>query len=236
MRRLFLLVCLCLWITTAQAQEVFGKSDVWFMLLNHVKLSDKIQLGNELHIRRDDGLKDQEQFLIRPYLDYTANKNVVLTVGYTYISTSPYGKYPFAIKKPESNFWEQITLKHEVGNFKLAHRYRMEHRFKGRIVPDNNGGSEINGTDFANRFRYRFTLKKDLTGKLFVHAFDEIWFNVSKDVKPESFDRNWFFAAMGWHAFEHGNIQLGYLKQWIRSNSNRFERHPTLQVVVQRDF
>jgi len=236
MNRLILLGCLCAWFNPIQAQEVFGKSDVWFLLLNHVKLSEKVSLGNEFHIRRDDWIKDQEQLLIRPYVDYKVNENTIVSVGYTFIRTSPYGKYPLAITKPENNFWEQVTLKQTLGKLNISHRYRLEHRFKGRIVTNGSGASEIRGADYANRFRYRLIAKRNLTEKLFLHAFDEIWFNISKEVRPESLDRNWFFAALGWRAFTDGNIQLGYLKQWIKLSDDRFERHPTLQVVVQRDF
>ncbi len=217
-------------------QEVYGKNDVWFLLLNSIKINEKFSFGHELHVRKDDWLKDQQQLLIRPFIDYKANNNLKFTLGYTYIKTSPYGKYPLSIAKPEHNFWEQITLSHAINKYKISHRYRIEHRYGGVIESTNNGEFGINGYDFSNRFRYRLTIVRPISERWFVTAFDELWVNLSGDFKLENFDRNWFFLSIGNKIMEQGNVQLAYLHQWIRKTDTQHERHPTLQLIFQYDF
>lgn len=141
---------------------------------------------------------------------------------------------PIAV--PEHNFWEQLTLNQILGKYKLSHRYRIEHRFQGVLVSDESGNYYIEGHDFANRFRYRFSLKRDLTSVWFINTFDELWINMDDNLSPKSFDRNWFYAALGVHISPHANMQLGYMHQWIKKANDLFERHNTMTIVFQSDF
>ncbi len=220
----------------AQAVEIHGKPNVWFLLLNHYKVTPKLRIGNEFHIRRDDWLKDQQQLLIRPYLDYKLHEKFHVTAGYTYIRTSPYGKYPLLIPQPEHNVWEQFVINNKIEKNEISHRFRIEHRFRGRIETSRAGEGFIGGFSFTNRFRYRLTYKRPLSELLFVNVFDELWVNQSNRFQIQSFDRNWFYAGLGMNFLETGNVQLAYLHQWAQNNPTRFEQHQSIQVTVQYDF
>ncbi len=111
----------------------------------------------------------------------------------------------------------------------------MEHRFIGTPVQNSSGEYEIDGHDFANRFRYRLTLRRDISENWFAHVCDEIWFH-QDGLKPESFDRNWLYVGVGYRVASSANIQLGYLHQWIRSNTEKYFERPTLQFMLQYDF
>lgn len=220
----------------AQSPIVHGNPNVWFLLLNHYSITPKLKIGNEFHIRRDAWLKDQQQLLIRPYFDYKLHERFHLTAGYSYILTSPYGDYPVPVAQPEHNVWEQFVINNKIGKNKISHRYRMEHRFRGGFATDPGGEDIIDGYNFSNRFRYRLTYRRPLTDILFIHAFDEIWVNLSDRFAIRSFDRNWVYAGLGAKFLEGGNVQLAYLYQWGQNNSARYERHHSLQVTVQYDF
>ncbi|XOV95010.1 MAG: DUF2490 domain-containing protein [Bacteroidota bacterium] len=215
------------------AQEVHGEPDVWFLLLNHYKLNDNWSLGNEFHMRFDDYLNDKEQLLIRPFLNYHANPNVVFTVGYTFINTYPYGQYPLPASKPENNIWEQVTLIQNVGKINIQHRYRWEHRWQGDLVQNAPGDPFIvDGFSYSNRFRYRITVRRPISERLFINVFDELWIRMDEHLRNVDFDRNWLYLALGLKLNDKVSLQAAYLHHYAKNNPTRFEKHPTLQFTV----
>ena len=220
----------------AQVPIVHGNANVWFLLLNHYRFAPRWKLGNEIHLRRDAWLRDQQQWIIRPYIDFKLHNKVHLTAGYSYLNTAPYGDYPLSTNQPEHNVWEQVVIKNKIGKNSIAHRYRMEHRFRGQLTENTSGEPIVDGYAFSNRFRYRFIYKRDLNDKFFIHAFDEIWFNFNDKFQLTSFDRNWIYAGLGWKFVPGGNMQIAYLHQWGRNTVNRYERHHSLQFTLQYDI
>lgn len=216
-------------------QEIEGDPGAWFLILNHYSINEKWRVGNELHIRRNDWLKEQEQFLLRPYVDYKINPNAIFTVGYTYLKTSEYGSTPLPIAVPENNVWEQLTLNQTYNNLNISHRYRMEHRFIGTPEQTDSGDYEIDGHKFANRFRYRLTAKRDFGDLWFAHVFNEVWIH-QDGLKPSSFDRNWLYAGLGYRVAKTGNVQIGYMHQWVKVAEDQYLKRPTLQMTLQYDF
>ncbi|MEQ8338233.1 MAG: hypothetical protein RIA62_12845, partial [Cyclobacteriaceae bacterium] len=65
-----LIVFTFLSLLPSQAQEVHGEPDVWFLLLNHYKINDTWSVGNEFHMRYSDYLNEEEQLLIRPFVNF----------------------------------------------------------------------------------------------------------------------------------------------------------------------
>lgn len=221
-------------IDGVRSQETHGDAEFWFFLLNNYQINEKWSVGNELHVRQTNFLSDPKQFLLRPFVNYKPGESVVYSLGYSFIQTHPYGKYPLPDVKPEHNFWEQITLIQGVGKTKIAHRYRMEHRYQGNLVAQAGGDYEVEGFKFSNRFRYRLTLKKPIGEQYFMHLFDELWITLDDKFRQASYNQNWIYLGVG-RKIAHGNVQLAYLHQHA-SSGGVVERHPTLQFTIQYDF
>ena len=107
-------------LTAANVSETSGDANAWFFLLNKVMLPGKWYFTNEAHLRRNQWFKEQQQFLIRPAVNYSLFEGLDVAAGYTYIETSPYGKYPSPLKVKENNIWEQVTLNHKIGIVKMS--------------------------------------------------------------------------------------------------------------------
>lgn len=234
---LFFGLSLSLGSLQAQQREISGSQNSWFMLMNEFRLSPKWYLSNEVHIRRAEGLKDWQQFLLRPALNYRVNPNVELSAGYSYILTYPYGEQPLPVRVPEHNVWQQLLLRHTAGKVGFMHRYRLEERFVGNIEQTGLNTFEINGSNYRQRFRYRLTASLPLIRfgedkMLFAAAFDELWVNLDDVFFVESFNQNWLYAGLGYQFSEMGNIQAGYLDQLISIGGNRYERNPTISVSL----
>ena len=224
----------------AQQREISGSQNTWFMLMNEFRFTPKWYLSNEVHIRRADGLKNWQQFLLRPALNYRLNPNLELSAGYSYILTYPYGDQPVAVRVPEHNVWQQLLLRHSVGKLGFMHRYRLEERFVGNIVPEGSG-FVVDGSNYRERFRYRLTASIPLASfgedkRLFAAVFDELWVNLDDVFFVDSFNQNWIYAGLGYQFSALGNIQAGYLNQLIRKGDNRFEQNPTISVALFYNF
>ncbi len=223
----------------AQAQIVDHNFNIWSTNINEYILNDHWYLSSEVHIRRTNGFHSWQQFLFRPAVNYKLNENIHFTAGYTYILSYPYGEQPLATTTPENNIWEQIILNHGIGIVNFSHRYRLEHRFIGDPVLNNKGSYDIQGTSYAQRFRYRLTgtfpIIKD--GKWFGAFFDEAWIILADNFMPLSFNQNWLYAGLGYRFSDRGNIQLGYMNQLIRKGDGvHYESNPTIQFTVVYKF
>lgn len=229
-----LLFLLAFTICKVHAQETTSRSAAWFLLLNNYKINDTWSVGNEFHFRQTDFLATREQIILRPYITYTDKSQVQYTVGYSYLSTNPY-KNQIDHIIPEHNFWEQVTLNQKANKLAISHRFRIEHRFSG-ILSNNNGEVAVNDYRFSNRFRYRLTLRRNLNEKLFAILFNELWINMPNGLMPQSVDRNWIFAGLGYNITPKANVQLAYLHQWVVKGGDQFLVSPTAQLVFQYDF
>ncbi|MEQ8924426.1 MAG: DUF2490 domain-containing protein [Fulvivirga sp.] len=220
----------------AFSQEIHGRDDIWFLMINTFKLNDKWDVGNELHMRFDDYLNDDQQFLIRPFFNYHANVSVTYSGGYTYIRTYPYGQYPLPDTKPEHNIWEQVTFNQQINNFSLAHRYRLEHRWQGNLVQQTDGSFDVDDYDFSHRLRYRLMYRRPFNDQWALVLFDEFFLNISDDLKNVGFDRNWLFLGANYSFTERLSLLGGLMHHYAKNSPDRFERHPTAWFILDWRF
>ena len=229
---IILLVVVSSAVTNIFSQEIHGEPNVWFLLLTHYKINDHWSLGNEVHMRFDDYLNDKQQFILRPFINFGKTNDVIYSIGYSYLRTYPYGKYPIIAAKPEHNVWEQVTFNHRVNELRVSHRYRLEQRWQSYF--NTAGGvttTDIAGYSRAHRFRYRLTLRQPLSEKFFINIFDELWVKSDARIKVVQFDRNWIYAGLGVNVVENVSFQVAYLHQYALNNPELFERHHTLQIT-----
>lgn len=224
------------------AQTVYkGPVNTWFMVLGRVKMSNDWSITTELHERTGAFLDVQGQFLFRPSVDYHLNKQVELSLGYSYIRVSPYDPYSLPIPRNENNLWEQILLKSEVGNMHLQSRLRQEHRWVGHLLEEP-GGYSLRGADFANRFRYRLTASldifpgKDGARRWFLNGFDELWINQNNHLMPTGFGRNWAYLGLGYRFNASASVQLGYMSQVDKTGPDAFIQSDIIQSSLALSF
>jgi hypothetical protein len=218
------------------SQERIVKSDFWFTNLNHLKIGEKWAIGNEIHLRRTDFLKTDEQLIVRPWLTFKPNKFFATSVGYSYVRTYPYTSYMLQFPVEEHNVWEQVTLYHESKRVKFSHRIRLEQRFRKKYEQQADETYHFSGFGFSQRFRYRLTLKVPFAKRFFFMAFNEIWVKTDGNFTNPTYDRNWLYLGFGVKPFKNATIQLGYLHQSVKVGTSYQEIHPTFAVQWQYDF
>lgn len=228
-------------IGTIAAQETErAELNAWFGLINHVRFHDKWQFSMETRERFGDFLQTQGSFILRPSIDYSLNKNVIFSTGYTFVHTSPHEPYSLQIPRNESNVWEQVKLKFNIGEFRFQNRLREENRWLDHIELKDSAFA-INGMDFKNRLRFRMTISRDLYKfkngqKIFFSIYDEVWFSQDNFLIPKSFIRNWTYLGLGYNIKSNMALHMGYMNQWDKVGTDHVIISPILRTIFIWNF
>jgi hypothetical protein len=195
----------------------------WYMYFGDHKFSRKWGLHAEGQWRRSDASAKWQQFLIRPGINYHVNRNVMLTAGYGFIKSYPYGDFPSTNAAfPEHRIYQQALVKQKFGRVDWQHRLRSEQRWIG-------AGQAWRAQD---RFRYMGRADLPLKGPWSLGIYNEIFLNYGRNVAPGAFDQNRAYVAAGYKAGTLGRIEFGYMHQAVAQRNGRvIESNHTLQVA-----
>lgn len=229
-------------MATAQTEKpIITGNDAWFLQLSRFHLNDNWMISNELHLRRHQWLKEKEQFVFRPAINYTPTQGITFTTGYSFLLTAPYGPFSsLEVSIPENNIWQEVTLQNNFWDrLNFLHRLRLEERWVG-VPSQQNNDWVIDDYAYANRFRYRLTSRFDILRfeghqALYASLFDEIWIHLNNQLKPKSFDKNWLYGGLGYRVNENLQFEMAYLDQWI-VRQDFIENYKGFQVTMIYDF
>ncbi|MEZ5043142.1 MAG: DUF2490 domain-containing protein [Saprospiraceae bacterium] len=218
----------------AQTAKQFNS---WWMYFGNHRLSDKIGLHTEYQFRRSDFAANWQQSLMRVGLDYYLPNNAMLTAGYGWIESFPYGEQPIDLQFTEHRIWEQLILKQNIGRFYFHHRYRLEQRFLENVSLNEANEKIIDGFRFRQRGRYRFLVSVPITKKkienntLFFATYEEVFLGFGKGIAKNILDQNRLYFALGWQFNKAVNLQLGYLNHHVvKGDGVKKENNHTFQM------
>jgi hypothetical protein len=167
--------------------------------------------------RRSNVITGWQQYQLRPGLNFEPRPNLLLTLGYAYTRTYPYGDFPVTEAYPEHRIYQQAQLRHELGKTTLQQRARLEQRYIA--YPDEDSFT------YQNRFRYMLKADFKVNEQWYVPVSNEILLNVP------SFDQNRLFGGIGYSLGDAGKLELGYMTQFARQRGGRvYEFNHTLIV------
>ncbi len=180
----------------------------WNALNTKLSLSSKWSLFNELQVRSQSFYRHHYYYEIKAGATYALNNNFSFTLGTgTYRTFSDGGNFELPVIANETRLWEQANFNQTLGRIIFAHRYRIEQRW---FSPG-----------YRNRFRYQLKAvvplnKKKIVPKTFyLAAFDEIFLT---NTIPQ-FERNRFYAGLGYQLSDNINLQPGFLRQYDLKNN-----------------
>ena len=208
-----LFIAFALLKTCGQEQETHYSS--WNTINIQKKLNNKWSVNTELNLRRTNFLRDWEQFIIRPFIHYTFENDLDLSVGYSYIKHYSYSDFSRPIDIIENNIFQQLIIKHKFSKFLLDHRLRFEERFQQQIVEITPNVFITDGVTYKNRFRYKFQIgilleSFGLPRNISLVLYDEVHLDFGNGLRPEKLVQNWMFLGLSFRASEHINIRTGY--------------------------
>jgi hypothetical protein len=232
MRKLTLLTILLATIgfqKEASAQINEDQIGAWYMYFFSADLKDKgFGIQGDVQYRNWNLGGDLEQLLLRGGLTYKPkNANVKFTLGYGNITTGEFGSGTSTVS--ESRIYQEALLPHKVADrIYLTHRFRYEQR----LVEDQ---------DFRTRYRYNLFLTVPLNSKIiekktiYFALYNELFINGQREISfnkfVQIFDRNRFYAAVGYCITDNLKVQVGMMRQTTNSWDKR-----QLQVSCHHKF
>lgn len=204
--------------------------NAWLGYFSDAKIYRRWGLHAEFQYRRTHGLRDPQQYFYRTGVNYSASEKVMLTAGYTYLLSLPYGDYPDPGRTGERRLYEKIEIDQQAGRLALAHRYIQDQRW---LHPQGEPNFE-----FQHRSRYRLQLKFALTkpkidpGALYALASEEIFVSYGHNA-PGFFDQNRLYGGLGYQFTKALALEASYLHQVVAHDDQVvFEDNRTVQVSL----
>jgi hypothetical protein len=242
----FTLCVCCIWVfigstvTVWAHQQTAVQPHAWVVYQGNHLLNDRFSIHTEYQFRRHQYFSEPQQSLTRIGLDYALSKKVMVTAGYGWIVTYPYGQFPVSYQNNEHRIWQQLILSDQHGRFYTDHRYRLEQRFIETKKLHSNGDFKHDDYIFRQRIRYRFNViypinKPTLTNHtLFAYVNDEIFLGFGKGIGRNIMDQNRLMAGLGWKLNNHITFQSGYLNQYLQKpDGDRRENNHAIWGMIQ---
>ncbi|MUP43731.1 DUF2490 domain-containing protein [Christiangramia aestuarii] len=210
MKKLFLVLFLCFFSHfNSHAQVDEDQLGAWYMYIWNTEFGEsKFGLQGDAQYRNWNVLGDLEQLLLRAGFTYSPNSSIKLTLGYANITSGSFGDSNDT--SSENRIYQEALLPHKIANrIYLKHRFRYEQRW-------------VEDQDFRTRYRYNLFLNIPLNqpdlnkNSIYLALYNEIFINGQKDVgngRVELFDRNRFYAALGYAIKDNLKVQAGYMEQ-----------------------
>lgn len=179
--------------------------------------------------RRHDVVRSWQQLLLRPALNFKVNETLMLSAGYGFIRSFPYGDFPAPARTDEHRFWQQALLRYPIGKTGWSTRIRFEERFLDRVARQI-GEPKYR---FEDRIRILQQVRVPLTRRSYATAYNEVWFYVKPYVSNSAFDQNRAYGALGWQLNKDWRVESGYMNQAIlQRNGAVLESNHTLMLSV----
>ena len=181
----------------------------WLAYFGDKKINSKWNWHLEVQYRNFNLFGDTEQLLLRTGIGYNLSENNNnIHIGYAFIYSEPYiGKTDNKTHFNEHRIYQQFITRQAFGRLTIQHRYRFEQRFFEE--------------DFRLRLRYFVAANLALNHEqmidktLYLSAFNEIFVNTEQTY----FDRNRFYAGLGYRFTKHLRTEVGVMNQLSNSVS-----------------
>jgi Protein of unknown function (DUF2490) len=228
--RLFWAACLVAVPLRAGDRPVEHNAHGWYNYFgDHALGRSKWGVHLEGQFRRHDVTNRWQQLLLRPGVNYEVSPKLMLTAGYAFIRSHSYSRYTASTPAaPEHRIWEQAWFRYRSGRTAWTTRLRFENRFLG--ATDAAGARKYR---FENRFRAWQQVRVPLSKRLYVTAYDEVWFFVKPYVSNSAFDQNRAYGAVGVNLSPEWRVEAGYMNQALLHRSGAaLESNHTLVISI----
>lgn len=212
----------------------------WMVYNGDHPISKKWGIHQEIQLRRSNGFSKPQQLLLRVGINYQLHAQVMLSAGYCFVETYPYGKLPVLVSFPEHRLWQQIQVKTMLSKIEWISRFRSEQRFSklptySYQTLTNEPGEAV----YTNRFRLLNRISLPIVGSWntrsnwFVSVADEVFIQAGREVKANFFDQNRLYGGIGFRWKNYGRLEFGYLEQSIiKSDGLTIENNHTFQFAL----
>ncbi len=213
--------------SSAQKKQVIPATQTWFAIYGQVRFSNRWGAALDIQLRtKDRFLMGLSQGAIRGCAVYYLNERLKFSTGYAFFNYFP-GDNHAHISQPEHRLWQQIQWTVNSRKSRLVHAFRLEERFRRKILNDY---KLAHGNMFNYRARYQLAAYVPLghqhfsPGSLTWFISDEILINFGKEILVNYFDQNRFSTGLQYHLTAQKSVQLAYLNVYQQTSMKRVFR------------
>ncbi|UYZ62340.1 DUF2490 domain-containing protein [Hymenobacter weizhouensis] len=195
----------------------------WLTNTTTLRFAERWSGHLEYQFRRENGLADWQQSLLRTGVNYQVNDRLTVRLGYAWIETFPYGDYPIQAagrQFPEHRIYQMATLSNPIGRVEVSHRFMLEQRWFGRFLSPTS--PDPDEWVYVNRLRYMARVQVPLSqpgpgGRgPYAAAYDEIFLGFGRNVNENVFDQNRLALLLGYRFGPAFRIEGGFFQQRLQ--------------------
>jgi len=187
------------------SETCFSQSGMgsWSVLSTKISLNPKWGAFAEAQIRSLKFYDHFHYYEVKGGVNYTVHNNFQLSMaGGHYNTYQSGGDFVTPKRSDEIRLWQQVAMRQSLSILQFEHRYRAEQR--------------VTQIGLKHRFRYRINMtiplnkRKVEIGTLYTSAWNEIFLTN----RAPYFERNRFFAGLGYEVTNALTLQGGYIYQF----------------------
>jgi hypothetical protein len=206
-------LCFLAWSPNAKAQlpqkEINHQTQFWTSINSTSRISERWAIIGDIHVRRNNGVKDPSFYLIRGAGQFAVLSNFTVAAGYAHMWIAP-SRSDWQAFVNENRIYQQAIFTTKLGNVNLLQRIRNEQRWQQIIIDDKPSGK----WRFTNRVRYLISATIPISKNKWVPRpviAEEILFHFGKPVVYNTFDQNRIFLGIRQQVTEALSFDAGYM-------------------------
>ncbi len=204
------------------------QQQVWVSLNSTARLTDRLGVIGDVHIRRNDFLSDPSFYFLRFGAHYWITEKFTVTLGCAHLWLAP-AEEDWSTWSEENRIYEQVQYASKIGTTSVLQRLRNEQRWRQEVQNDALTGDTL----FSNRVRYLLSFTIPVSENPRVPSLvlsDEILVQFGSDIVLNTFDQNRFFVGIKKKLSRDWSYDLGYMLVYQqRASGYEYDLNHTLR-------
>ena len=148
----FVLLGVAFSATAQTTKKIETVNELWFTYLNQLRFSNKWELATDFNLRtKDEFINDLSVSIIRLGLTYYLGPNTKLSAGYAWVNFFPAANHQY-VSQTEHRPWQQFQWITNYGRTRMIQSFRLEERFRRKILNDSTLGTGTNFNGYIDKF------------------------------------------------------------------------------------
>jgi Protein of unknown function (DUF2490) len=213
------------------AKQIHAQYQSWGSLNSTTRLTDRLGVIADFHVRRNDFLADPSFYFVRLGANAWVSERLTLSLGYAHLWKAP-GCDGCETWAGENRIYQQVQYATAIGKTRVVHRLRNEQRWQETVKDDVRTGER----SLSNRVRYLVSFTIPVSTRPEIPSLvlsDEVALQFGRDIVANTFDQNRLFTGIKQRLGREWSFDLGYMLVYQqKANGYQYDLNHTLRWFV----
>jgi len=213
------------------AKEVRAQNQFWGSLNSTTRLTERLGVIGDFHVRRNDFLAEPSFYFARLAAHAWVSERLTLSLGYAHVWKGP-GCDGCETWTGENRIYQQVQYATAIGKTSVVHRLRNEQRWQETVEADVRTGER----SLSNRVRYQVSFTIPVSTRPEIPSLvlsDEVALQFGSDIVANTFDQNRLFTGIKQRLGRGWSFDLGYMLVYQqKANGYQYDLNHTLRWFV----